>query len=114
MAEVPAATSAHHLRALHEQAVVRPQLDRLGDSRLGEAGPARARLELGVGAEQVRATAGAAVHAGVLVVDILAREGRLCARTAQHLVLLGRQLLTPLLLALGHSLIAHTNVLAAR
>ena len=40
--------------------------------------------------------AGAAVVAGLLVVDVLARERRLGAGAAQDLVLLRRQLLTPL------------------
>src|SRR5256714_615523 len=55
VAEVPSAVAADDLGAVHEVAVVGPQLDRLGDGRLGEARPAGARVELGVGVEQLRA-----------------------------------------------------------
>src|SRR5580698_9686176 len=86
VAEVPTAGAADHLGAAHEQAVVRAQLDRLRDRRLGEAGPAGARFELRVGAEQHRPTRRTAIVAGVLVVDVLARERRLGAGLAQHVV----------------------------
>ncbi len=38
--EVPPTAAATHLGAAHEEAVVGAQLDRLGDRRLGERGPA--------------------------------------------------------------------------
>src|ERR1700730_161941 len=47
--EVPAARAANDLGAAHEQAVVGPQLDRLGDGRLGGAGPPRSLLEARAG-----------------------------------------------------------------
>ena len=59
VAEVTAAATADNLGAAHEQAVVRAQFDRLGDRRLGEARLPRARIELGVRAEQLAAAAGA-------------------------------------------------------
>src|SRR3954447_9863544 len=65
--EMPAAGAAEDLGAAHEEAVVVSQLDRLGDGRLGEARPACARVELGVGAEQHRRAGRAAVAAGLLV-----------------------------------------------
>ena len=95
--EMPTAAAADDLGAAHEEAVVGPQLDGLGDGGLGEARPAGAGLELGVRAEQVGAASGAAVAAAVLVVDVLAGERRLGALAAQDLVLLRRELLAPLL-----------------
>ena len=50
VAEVAAAAAADDLGAAHEQRVVRARLDRGGDGRLGEARPAGAGVELGVGA----------------------------------------------------------------
>ena len=98
VAEVGVAGLADDLGAPHEQAVVGPQFDVLEVGRLGEARPAGARVELGVGGEELGAAADAAVHALRLLVDVGAGEGTLGARLAGHLVLLGRQLLTPLLL----------------
>src|SRR5436190_22571388 len=109
VAEVTAAVAADDLGALHEVAVVGTQLDRLGDSRLGEARPAGARVELRVGIEELRAAGCAAVVAGLLVVGVLAREGRLGARPAQHLVLRGRQLLAPLAIGLDDAWLAHAR-----
>ena len=62
----------------------------------------------------VAAAGRAAVVAGVLVVDVLARERRLGAGLAQHLVLRGRQLLAPLLVGLHDLRLArgHASVLA--
>src|SRR2546423_10853220 len=97
-----AATAAHDLRAAHEHAVVRPQLDRLGDRRLGEARPARAGVELGIGAEQRRLAGRTAVHTVVLAVPVGAGERTLSALLAEHAVLLRRQLPAPLLLGLAH------------
>src|SRR5690349_18681157 len=62
VAEVGVAGFADDLGAAHEEAVVGPQLDVLEVRRLGEAGPAGARVELGVGGEQLGAAADAAVH----------------------------------------------------
>src|SRR5207253_11233363 len=44
--EMPAAVAAYDLGTAHGEAVVRTQLDRLRDGRLGEAGPAGAGGEL--------------------------------------------------------------------
>ena len=77
------------------------KLDRLGRGRLVEARPAGARVELGVGAEQVVAARRAAVHAVFLAVRVLARERWLGPLPAQDLVLLRRQLPLPLLVGLG-------------
>src|SRR5436190_7265822 len=109
MAEVAPAVAADDLGALHEVTVVGAQLDRLGDGRLGEARPAGARVELRVGVEEPCAAGPAAVVAGFLVVGVLAREGRLGARPAQHLVLRGRQLLAPLAIGLDDAWLAHAR-----
>src|SRR5450432_3073103 len=100
MTEMTAATTAADLRAAHEHGVVRPQLDSAGDGRLVEARPAGARVELGVRAEQLASAGRAAVRAVFLGVDILACERPLGVALAQHPVLLGGQLLPPLLVGL--------------
>src|SRR5690349_17270281 len=97
-----ATSPADHLGTAHEQAVVRPQLDRGGHSRLGEARPAGAGHELGVGPEQLRPAAGAAVRAVRVVVHVLTGERALGVRLAEHPVLLLSQLRTPLLVGLLH------------
>src|SRR3954452_9779688 len=111
VAQVAAAARADDLRADHAVRAVLAQLDRLGDSRLGEARPARAALELRVGAEQLGAAAGALEHAVVLGEGVLAGERRLGRLAAQHGVLLRRQLLAPLrvcLLDLLHGLLVRS------
>src|SRR4051795_13369267 len=100
VAEVRAAAAAQHLRAGHPVGVVLARLDRLGDRRLGEARPAGAGVELRVRAEQLVAAGGAAVYPVFLRVGVLASERRLRAVPAQHLVLLRRELLAPLVFAL--------------
>jgi two-component system, NarL family, response regulator LiaR len=95
--EVDTRTEAD-LGPLHEEAVVGAQLDVLEVGRLGEAGPAGAGVELGLGGEQLGAAADAAVHAGALLVHVGAAEGPLGAALAGHLELLRGQLLPPLLL----------------
>src|SRR5690348_7065301 len=100
MAQVATAAAADDLGAVHEQAVVRPQLDRLGDCGLVEAGPPGARVELGIGAEQPGATAGAPVEAVGVVVDVFTGERALGVSVAQHAVLQRAQLLAPLLVRL--------------
>src|SRR5207302_2156129 len=89
------------LGAPHEQAVVRPQLDRLGDRGLVEAGPPGARVELGVGAEQLGPAARAPVEPVGVVVDVLTGERPLGVRLAQHGELQRGEVLAPLLVRLG-------------
>src|SRR4029077_4409547 len=100
VAQVATAATADDLGAPHEQAVVRPQLDRLGDRGLVEARPPGARVELRVGAEQLAAAAGAPVEAVGVIVDVLTGEGALGVSLAQHAVLHRGQLLAPLLVRL--------------
>src|SRR5206468_10317420 len=90
-----AAARADDLGAPHEQAVVGSGLDLVVGDRVPEARPAGAGVELGVGAEELLTAARAAVHAVAVLVPICAREGLLGALVAEHLVLLGRQLLAP-------------------
>src|SRR5712692_7446922 len=101
VAKVTAAAAAHDLGTPHQQAVIRPQLDRLGDRGLVEARPAGARVELGVRAEQPGATAGAPVEAVLVVVDVRTGERHLGVRLTQHAVLQRGQFLAPLLVGLG-------------
>src|SRR6185503_8028926 len=86
----------------HAPGVVLAQLDRLGDLRLREARPARAGVELHARVEELVAAAGAAVHAVVVLVPVLTGEGALGAALAEHLVLLGSELLAPLLVGLSN------------
>src|SRR6202035_1598104 len=111
---VSPAGATEDLRAAHEEAVVGAQLDRLGDRRLGEAGPAGAGLELRVGREQDRRAGGATVVARVLVVGVLPGRRRLRTGLEKDLVLGRRELLLPLLLGLHDLGVAatHAHVLA--
>src|SRR6187455_768627 len=97
--EVPAAGGADDLLAHHPVAPVEPYLDGLELGGLDEARPARAGVELRLRAEELRSTPGAAVHAGVFGIRVRPRERTLGRLLPQHGVLLGRQPLTPLLLA---------------
>src|SRR5690606_13274181 len=74
--------------------------DRLFLHRLVEARPARTRLELRLALEELLPARGADIGAVALVLPVLAGEGRLRPVLAQHLVLLGRELLPPLLVGL--------------
>ena len=96
--EVAAAGGARDLGACHPVAGVRLRDDAVERRRLVEARPAAARLELRVGAEELRAAAGAAVHTVAVLVPVCARESTFRSLLAENLVLLGREALTPLLL----------------
>src|SRR4051794_24077149 len=96
VAEVAPAAPADDLRADHPVREVARVLHRLGHRGLREARPARPRVELRARHEQLGATARAAIDAVVMAIPVLARERPLGARLAEHLVLLGRQLLAPL------------------
>src|SRR4051794_20927119 len=100
MAEMAAAFGAEHLGAEHAVADVPLLVDMAIDRGLGEARPAAAGIELGVGLEQRVAAAGAEIGAGAVVVLILTGEGTLGRLLAQHRVLHRRQLAAPLLFAL--------------
>ena len=88
--EMTAATAAGHLRSNHPVAAVLVLDDLPFGGRLGEAGPAGARVELRVRDEQLRAAAGASVDPRPLLVPVGTREGALRALLPQDVVLLGR------------------------
>src|SRR6516164_4800339 len=100
MAEMAAAFGAQHLGADHAVARIRLLVDMALERRLGEARPAAAGIELGIGLEQHVAAAGANIGAGAALMLILAREGTFGRLLAQHRVLHWRKLAPPLLLAL--------------
>src|SRR5205085_7949997 len=77
-----------------------------------EGRPAAARVVLRVGVEQLRAAPGAAVAARLEDVIVLATKRRLGSLLPQDAVLLGRQLLAPLLLGLLD--FAHASSVAVR
>ncbi len=112
VAEVAAAARADDLGADHAVGGVGPQLDGLGHGGLGEARPARARLETSSRRRTARAAAAAVVHAGGLLVGVAAGEGRLGRLAAEHGVALGVELGAPLLVGLLDLL--HDRLLAAR
>src|SRR5581483_3935420 len=98
--EVAAALAAVDLDALHRVRGVALGGDRPGIGRAREAGPARAALELVLGAKELRAASGAEEAAGLVIVPERARERALRALLPQDAVLLRRQLAPPLLIAL--------------
>jgi hypothetical protein len=97
MTEVPATRGADDLRAHNPVARVDARLDRLELRRLDEARPAGARVELRVGAEQLRPAPRAAVDPRLLGVGVRARERPFGRLLPQHGVLLRREALAPLL-----------------
>ena len=100
MAEMATAFGAEHLGANHAVARIVLLVDMALDGRLGEARPAAAGIEFGIGLEQHIAAAGADISAGAVVVLIFAGEGTFGRLLAQHGVLHRRQFLPPLLFAL--------------
>src|SRR5262245_61370048 len=103
---------AHDLGARHSVARVRLGHDAVERRRLVEARPARARLELRVGAEERAPAAGAAVDPRIVLVPVHARECALRALLPEDLVLLRRQALAPL--GVGElDLLAHCGILAS-
>src|SRR3954467_1081949 len=107
VAEVRAAVGAADLDALHAVRGVLDVLDRVGD-RLVERRPAAAGVELRVRLEEPGVAGLAGVDALGLGVGVLADEGTLRAGLAEHRVLLGRELLAPLLVGLLH-LVCHAS-----
>ncbi len=101
VAEMAAATGAAHLRAPDaEEAAAGGDVRRV--DRLVEARPAGAGIELGLGAEERQAAAGAHEGAGARLVVERAGERPLGAPLPQDAVLLRRQLLAPLRVGLDY------------
>src|SRR5215469_7462108 len=96
MAQVSIATAAGHGSAHHAEARVAQLFYVLLRDRLPEARPAGTGLELGIGVEQRRITADAAIQTGLVVVPVLAGEGHLGAVMTGDLESVGRKLLAPL------------------
>src|SRR5690348_6392174 len=94
------ALGTQHLGADHAMAGVGFLVNVILRRRLGEAWPAAAGIELGVGVEQGLTAAGADIGAGTMVVLILAAERTLGRLLAQHRILHRRQFLAPLRLTL--------------
>src|SRR5262249_37716191 len=100
MTQVRSALPAADFGPHHKEAAVFVELDVLPVGGLPEAGPAGARIELGVRAEQLRAARCAVIGPIIVRVPVLACECPLRALLAHDVVLLRRQLLAPLSLCL--------------
>src|ERR1700704_4321370 len=100
VAEVATALAATDLDTGHEMAVVAMERDGVGHRRFRKAGPPTARFELGVGAEERGLTRRAPIDAVVMAIPILAGEGPLGARLAEHFELSRCQLAAPFVVGL--------------
>src|SRR5690606_19456492 len=107
VAQVAPAVGAADLGPDHPVGVVRERLHLLGVHRLEEAGPAGARLVLGVRGEELLTTAGALVDTFGLGVPVLAGEGPLGAALPQDVVFLRRELGLPLRFGRGDIRLLH-------
>src|SRR5215218_454012 len=121
VALVRPAHGAVHLRAAHEEAAVFLGLDVLLVRRRPEARPARPGVVLGLGAEERFPAACTQVDAVFFVIPVLTREGPLGTLHAGYAVLLGRELLLPVLVGLvdllrriGHESDSNTPVLTTQ
>src|SRR6478609_8600820 len=85
---MPAAGGAHRLGARHEEGAIRLGGHSVGIGRSEEARPARARFELGVGAEELGAAAGASIGSRPMLIPQVAGEGTLGSLLAKDPVLL--------------------------
>src|SRR5581483_376330 len=108
VAQVRAAARAVDLGPAHSVARVLLGLDGARRRRLPEARPARPRVELLTGREELRAARGAEILARLVVVPVAPGEGALRALLPADGVLLGRQLRAPLLVRLD-DLVAHVS-----
>src|SRR5271154_4611409 len=96
------AARAMDFSALHQQAEVRTGADVFfGDGR-PKAGPAGARIELGVRAEQGSVAADAAKKSVLVELIIRSAERRVGSLLARHIILLGAQLLVPFAVGADH------------
>src|SRR5688572_10893060 len=102
MAEMRVATTAQHLRPLHEERVVFLSGDGLWLNGLPIARPACARFELMIRAEELLSTSYALVSPFLLVVPVRAGERALRPLLARDLVLFGRELLFPFLVGFDY------------
>src|ERR1022692_1448922 len=91
VAEMRVAGRAQDFGTARQKAVVGLGADRFGAGGRVKARPSATGVELGFGIEEQGAAARAAIAAGLLVVPVLAAEGRLGTFLAGDPVLLGRQ-----------------------
>jgi len=90
------AAAALNLIPLHPVRVVRLRLDVFLRDRLPEAGPAGSRFELGFRIEENRVAADAVIQAIGVIVSVFACPRDFSSRLARNLLLLRRQLLSPI------------------
>src|ERR1700680_540296 len=109
--EMAAAIRAADLGARDEHAPVAVLLNSALGHGCREARPARSRVELGVGAEELGAAPGAVVDAGIVDVHVLAGGGGGGACLAEHRKLLGCQALAPLVVGEGDLLVHGAHLL---
>ena len=102
VAEVAATFGAHNLVAAHAKAIIRSHLNTGGSGRGEEAGPAGARLKLGIGGEEQVVVGGAIVGTDGVVIVVFAGEGALGTLLAQDVVLVGREEFFPLGIGVAH------------
>lgn len=74
VAQVGIASAAHHFHAAHEQRIIHDQRDMVFIDRLPEAGPAGARIELGIGIKEGLAATVAGEGTFLLRVPVDTRE----------------------------------------
>src|SRR5687767_1021642 len=106
------AAAAPNLGPKHAVASIFDQAHAILILRLRETRPARSRVELRVRSEELVATAGTPIHAILVAIPVLAREGALCATLTADLILLGREFLAPLGVGF-RDLLAHSVLLGA-
>src|ERR1700733_6210979 len=90
------AARAMDFSALYQQAEVRTSADVFFGDRRPKAGPAGARIELGVRAEHGIVAADAAKNPVLVELIIRSAERRVGSLLARHIILLGAKLLVPL------------------
>src|SRR5690242_9085047 len=94
---MPLTASAQYLGAHHAQAPIFFLLHLVRRRGRCEAWPAAAGVKLFIGAEELGAAPGTTIHAGLMVVPVLAGERPFRPFFAQHLVSLRCELPAPLL-----------------
>jgi len=99
VAKMAAAAGTGDFNAPHAVAPVLVLIDGFGAGGDHKAGPAATGVELGAAHEEQRATCGAVVVAGFVILGEKAGEGALGAFFTQHLILLRREQGSPLSIA---------------
>src|SRR5215813_8615138 len=97
--EMRAAFAARDFNSPHHEAIIVFGFDIFFGNGSPKARPAGAGIELGIGREKLIATAGASIHSLFVMIPIFAGEGSFGALLSADGVLLGCQLLLPLIFA---------------